>query len=297
MHGGAQIIDVKNPLQGPLGRAKVETVREILAVLSDATHRQTISAALGETQEWMRELSGEQQEWMAFLHSCPSLQFLKLGTAGLLSESAVDDQCGQSTVGADQVGPAVNLDRTSDVVVVDWDVSLESVRRKLLGSVTEGSESPVAGGSDPMTYPAWISVAYADSQRCNAPSPDAVVAEAVRSGGCGLLVDTFVKDGSRLLDWCSISTLVELRRITRASRLLLAVAGQLRIDDLERLVPIAPDIIAVRGAVCQQGLRTSGVREVLVREFADAVSECFGTTEVFTPSGTLEQSADGCPDQ
>ncbi len=286
VRGGAQIIDVKNPFQGPLGRADVETIRNIIAVLSTPPYRRTISAALGETQEWMCELSSEQQEWMAFLHTCRDLQFLKLGTAGLLSVPAAGNHGDQSAAGVGQADPAATFNQTSAIEAVDWKVTLESVRLQLLGSATMCSESSDTGGNNYGPYPAWISVAYADFQRCHAPSLDQVVAAAVRSGSRGLLVDTYVKDGSRLLDCCTISTLHELRQITRESQLLFAVAGQLRIDDLERLVPIAPDIIAVRGAVCQRGLRTCGVQGALVREFANAVARCFRAPEIHARSVT-----------
>ena len=46
-----------------------------------------------------------------------------------------------------------------------------------------------------------------------------------------------------------------------------ALSGHLKIDDLNELARINPDIVGVRGAVCQKGDRTSGVHRDGVAEF------------------------------
>ena len=46
-----------------------------------------------------------------------------------------------------------------------------------------------------------------------------------------------------------------------------ALSGHLRTQDLDELARINPDIVGVRGAVCQKGERTSGVHWEAVAEF------------------------------
>ena len=42
--------------------------------------------------------------------------------------------------------------------------------------------------------------------------------------------------------------------------------------DLPLLLPLQPDIIAVRGAVCESGERTAEVSELLVAEFMERLA-------------------------
>jgi uncharacterized protein (UPF0264 family) len=67
LRGGAEIIDVKEPANGPLGRARDAIIREVLAAVAG---RRPVSAALGELAEDSRppQIAG--------------LSFLKWGLAG-----------------------------------------------------------------------------------------------------------------------------------------------------------------------------------------------------------------------
>lgn len=69
--GGCAILDIKDPANGSLGMADVTTIRGMVA----AGHRLPVSAALGETREWIEAES---------VPTLPSeLAYCKLGTAGL----------------------------------------------------------------------------------------------------------------------------------------------------------------------------------------------------------------------
>ena len=124
---------------------------------------------------------------------------------------------------------------------------------------------------------AWVAVAYADHVRAEAPSVEAVCAAAIASGCRVLLIDTFEKDGSNLFDFMSAEQLSEIRSCTAQEGLQLAVAGQITQRNLSRLQPIVPDIIAVRGAVCEGDNRTAAVSEKKVRAFLGEIESQFVT--------------------
>jgi uncharacterized protein (UPF0264 family) len=121
----------------------------------------------------------------------------------------------------------------------------------------------------------WIAVLYAD-QSAQGPDPSALIDLAATTGCRGLLVDTFRKDGLRLLDHVAPEQLATWRTATANADLLFAVAGSLRAADLPRLVPLQPDVIAVRGAACRSGDRTAEIDADAVRRFRQTLRKTFG---------------------
>lgn len=113
----------------------------------------------------------------------------------------------------------------------------------------------------------WIAVAYADWNRAASLSPHEVLESACENQCAGLLIDTFSKQHGRLLDLLTPETLGEIIEQARASQLKLALAGSLRIQDLEILSELAPDIIGIRGAACIHHNRTSVLQESAIRTF------------------------------
>jgi uncharacterized protein (UPF0264 family) len=112
-----------------------------------------------------------------------------------------------------------------------------------------------------------VAVAYADYATCAAPSPDEVL-EVGHSLGCrALLIDTYDKSRGGLLGHLSVTTLDSLVGAARRRRLLTVLAGSLNRDDVPRLLPLAPDFLAVRGAVCATS-RAGSIDGELVRSFA-----------------------------
>ena len=83
----------------------------------------------------------------------------------------------------------------------------------------------------------------------------------------GFLIDTLTKDGRNLFDFMSED---ELRKMVFRGKELgisTALSGHLKIDDLDELARINPDIVGVRGAVCSKGDRGNGVYWEAVSEF------------------------------
>lgn len=190
--GGADLIDVKEPSRGALGRADAAT---IAAVVEAVGCRVPVSAALGELRDYP-----------VGVRACrlpPGVDYVKWGMAGMLGErwllnvfwAALDCEAGKAVLAA-----------------------------------------------------------YADWHRTDAPRVTNVVdlsAGALLSGT--VLIDTFVKDGSTLLDHLSVEEIADLVQTCHEGRLKVALAGSLGPAEIARLRGTRPDWFAVRGAACAGG--------------------------------------------
>ncbi|MEU1080773.1 (5-formylfuran-3-yl)methyl phosphate synthase [Streptomyces sp. NPDC005908] len=103
-----------------------------------------------------------------------------------------------------------------------------------------------------------VASGYADAHRIGCVNPLAVPDIAARSGADAAMLDTAVKDGTRLFDHVPPDMCAEFVRLTHASGRLAALAGSVRQDDLAELTRIGTDIVGVRGAVCEGGDRNAG---------------------------------------
>ena len=103
-----------------------------------------------------------------------------------------------------------------------------------------------------------VASGYADSHRIGCVNPLALPDIARRSGSDAAMLDTAIKDGTRLFDHLAPEVCEEFVRRTHGAGLTAALAGSVRAGDLEVLTRIGTDIVGVRGAVCEGGDRTAG---------------------------------------
>lgn len=110
-------------------------------------------------------------------------------------------------------------------------------------------------------YASVIAVAYADAARV--PSrplpPSELVTAAQRAGVRGCLVDTAIKDGRGLLSWIAAGELAGLVAEAHGAGLEMALAGELRAEDLPAIRATGADIAGVRSAACRDGRRTAAL--------------------------------------
>ncbi len=254
LRGGADIIDVKEPAAGALGRAPWETIQAVVREVRSAAPTVAISAALGESIDWIDKPLAA---FMSATESLPpvlpdhttSLTYVKLGLAGMASTCG-DLKCDNSTPDA------------------AWQSRLKSVRASsdaLLQQLGLGSREAHRAA------PQWVAVAYTDHEHAGSPPIDDVLAEAIRSGAPVLLLDTFRKDQSTLLDWVTLKILAALRKSCLQEGILLALAGQLSLKQVPAVLSVQPDIIAVRGAACANGERGATVCADRVRSLKQAM--------------------------
>lgn len=91
-----------------------------------------------------------------------------------------------------------------------------------------------------------ILVAFADAL----PDFDAVT-EAARIGARGVMLDTLGKDSGSLLDHLSVEMLADFVAAAKTEGLSVGLAGSLRARHVPLLLPLHPDIIGFRGALCR----------------------------------------------
>jgi uncharacterized protein (UPF0264 family) len=116
-----------------------------------------------------------------------------------------------------------------------------------------------------------VMVVYADWRDCGAPSPQELVKCVHDFRVPIVLVDTFDKSNGNLREHCSDEQLIRFLAAVRDAKAQVVLAGSLQLSDLTDLLPLAPDYVAVRGAVCR-GSRTGRLDGALVREWATALS-------------------------
>jgi uncharacterized protein (UPF0264 family) len=106
---------------------------------------------------------------------------------------------------------------------------------------------------------AVVAVAYADAARVPArPLGSGELVAAARAAGVrGCLVDTAVKDGRGLLSWLDAGALAALVAEAHAAGLEIALAGELRAEELPVIRDTGADIAGVRSAACRDGRRTA----------------------------------------
>ena len=117
-----------------------------------------------------------------------------------------------------------------------------------------------------------VGVAYADWHQAESPPPNAVLAFVREKAWKIFLLDTWKKDGRTLLDWLSVHEVSQLCQECRQKGIAVALAGSLKRDQICQLLPLEPDIFAVRGAVCRGKNRQGTVDSCRVRELAELLT-------------------------
>ncbi|NEA52570.1 (5-formylfuran-3-yl)methyl phosphate synthase [Streptomyces sp. SID10815] len=113
-----------------------------------------------------------------------------------------------------------------------------------------------------------VASGYADAHRIGCVNPLALPDIARRSGSDGAMLDTAIKDGSRLFDHTPPDVCAQFVRLAHEAGLLAALAGSVKAGDLDELARIGTDIVGVRGAVCEGGDRNAGrIQPELVAAF------------------------------
>lgn len=91
---------------------------------------------------------------------------------------------------------------------------------------------------------------------------------ALRQAGlAGIMLDTAEKSGGRLISYFSTHQLGEIVRCAHNAGLMCGLAGSLQAHDIPALLPLKPDFLGFRGAICETGQRSARVS----RDAAEAI--------------------------
>ena len=210
LHGGADIVDVKNLQEALVGSAHPLTVKAVRDAIPLERHA---SVTLGVVPNQVGTVA------------------MAAYTAGVLRATSVK-------VGFMKTDYAAAVE-----TLLACKEALESFDTKLIGSLF--ADNPLYDGLDAEN-----------------------MVPLARDGHCdGFLIDTLTKDGRNLFDFIEEAQLREMVLEGKGMGMSTALSGHLRLEDLDELARINPDIVGVRGAVCQKGDRQSGVHRDAVAEF------------------------------
>jgi uncharacterized protein (UPF0264 family) len=96
-----------------------------------------------------------------------------------------------------------------------------------------------------------VASGYADYRRFNGLNTWDLV-RAAKAAHCDVvMVDTAIKDGKTLFDVLTLDEINDFVGMAKEANLLVALAGSIKAGHAEELLKINPDIIGVRGAVCE----------------------------------------------
>jgi uncharacterized protein (UPF0264 family) len=204
---GVDILDVKEPTAGAMGRATVDVLESVRAAVPNAR----LSMAAGE----LLDPAIHDFDWNAV----PGFEFVKVAPAGL---------------------------RTPDAWRSAWDRWIDCFT---------AAESGNAQGVQPShrSHRRAVAVAYADSEAADTLDPIRLVNVALEMGVRQFLLDTFVKDGTRLFHHVCPDELSQLANVIHASHGWIGCAGSLDLHDISTAMSCGADLVAFRGAACDSG--------------------------------------------
>ena len=111
-----------------------------------------------------------------------------------------------------------------------------------------------------------IAVLFADTQ------PDfSVIVPLKKAGFKGVMVDTMNKKNGSLTQVMAKTQLAEFVRLTKAHQLICGLAGSLRLEDIEELLPYTPDYLGFRGALCMDHKRTAHLNQQAIFKIKHAL--------------------------
>ncbi len=87
----------------------------------------------------------------------------------------------------------------------------------------------------------------------------------------GIMLDTAVKDGSRLINYLDIPHLEQFVGAAHAAGMIAGLAGSLEAPDIARLLPIGPDLLGFRGALTGGKGRATSIEATHVRLIRDLI--------------------------
>ena len=180
--------------------------------------------------------------------------------------AALGDFTARDDVRAAMVGAGVPARRAPVYLKLGFAGERSKDRMSMLLSAAQEGRATVSGA------PVLVPVAYADHDSAGAPEPEEVLRSAIETGVGALLVDTWTKDGRRLLDHIPYARVAALSAAARAAGLVFALAGSLDASAIERVAGLA-DVIGVRGAACRGG-RGGTVDPARVRQLRMRLEDC-----------------------
>ena len=242
IEGGADILDVKEPIRGSLGMADSEVIAAIARQVEDGRGPARWSEGRGDRR------SGPVRGWET------RAQHIPLSVA---------------------LGEVIDWRDRGDVPALPESVALAKLGLSHLahrgGWLDEWLRVRRWFDQRRSTPLEWVAVAYADADEAASPPLHDILAAAIATNCAGLLIDTFTKSGLTLTDRCDEAALCDLAERCHSTGLFLALAGRLAGESLPHLSRVPADVLAIRSAACEDADRTAQVSARAVASFRNAM--------------------------
>lgn len=111
-----------------------------------------------------------------------------------------------------------------------------------------------------------IGVLFADQE-----AEIALIPRLQAAGFKGVMLDTAGKDGKRLINHLDIAALQRFVDLAHGAGLIAGLAGSLEAPDIARLLPLGPDLLGFRGALCSGKDRATKIDATQVRMIRDLI--------------------------
>ena len=115
---------------------------------------------------------------------------------------------------------------------------------------------------------------YADHVAANSPPWKACLEYAIGRQMPAILIDTFSKNGVRLMDLLDVEQIKLAIRMAHEHSIDIALAGSLDLPSVERLLDLGPSFFAARGAFCREGDRSGEFDASRIRNWLSVVQNC-----------------------
>jgi len=221
--GGANIIDVKNPTEGPLGANFPWIIQDIVKIVPNNIET---SCTIGEMPNCPGSIS-----LAARGAATIGVNYIKVGLSGLRKK--------QETINF-----LTNIVKS----VKDYNSKIKVV-------ITGYADAEKIGSINPLMVPKITSKVQADVA----------------------MIDTAIKDGSSLFNYLNDHQLSNFINEANKFKLITALAGSLKKEELAKVYSLGTDIAGIRGAACTFGDRIKGQ---ITRE---RVSEIVGYLSTLKP--------------
>lgn len=241
LEAGADLVDVKDPARGSLGRPSPALLR---AVVRRCSGRRPVSVALGDGPHDPEALAAAAEDALR-----AGAAYLKVGLARDGARAAPSRGAGAPR---DTPTPPAAWRRAGR--------SLEAVGRVLASS---GSAARL------------VAVTFADARPGDAPTPGELVRLARQHGADGVMLDTLGKRSGTVVEAVGRRRLERWAASARSLGLETALAGGLDEDVLPDLRGLGVDVVGVRGGACAGGRRgrLDAARCRTVRRAVDRATE------------------------
>ncbi len=151
----------------------------------------------------------------------------------------------------------LNVDYIKAGLLIDREKS--EILTKSLRKATEGKK--------------LILCSYADFKHIGSISPIDLIDIAYKYEADGVMIDTYDKSSNRnVFDYLSLDYLKEFVTKAREHDLIVAIAGKIGINDIDRLMDINPDVIGFRSAVCDK--REGKINESKLLKLIEKFKSC-----------------------